>query len=283
MCDQLSTIGVEFNISRMEATFTADLRFSAAHPFPYAPVGTSIIPRQISNFFKGGAAPLPWGSEECFHGPPGAKRDSAECDRKDRHPDGPSKTLWQTARPWGLGMIRYPGSVTLLAGKIVRRPGLFMRVDEDTNEDTAEPLINTNETIHSSVRVRLSCKGLGVDDKDMWTCDSLKGTNGKPLWTLEKGSGFSEADERAIQDFQPREPMILPDEYSPDLMYPSTREDTAWRWRYIGPVKGDGQGRVPTSTVLPEEPLVGYWERYLLAMMVNDPDVWKLAQRGVSD
>ena len=283
MCDQLSTLGIEFNISRMEATFTTDLRFSAAHPFPYAPVGTSIIPRQISNLFKGGAAPLPWGSKDCFHGPSGAKRDSAECDRKDKHPDGSPQKLWKTARPWGLGMSRYPTSVTTLAGKIVRRPGLFMRVDEDTNEDTAEPLMNTNETIHSSVRVRISCKGLGLDDKDVWACDSLKGTNGKQLWTLEKGSGFSEADERAIQEFQPREPRISPDEYSPDLMYPSTREDSAWRWRYIGPVKGEGSGQVPASKVLPEEPLVGYWERFLLGMIVNDPDVWKFAQRGVSD
>ncbi len=37
-----------------------------------------------------------------------------------------------------------------------------MRVDPETNEDTDEPLLNTNERIHSSVRVRLACGGLGL-------------------------------------------------------------------------------------------------------------------------
>lgn len=282
MCDQLSTIGLEFNVSRMESTFTSDLRFSAAHPFPFAPAGSGILPRPIGNLFKA-SKPLPWATEEVFHPPSSgpSKRDSAECDRKDKHPEGNTKKLWQNARPWGLGMIRAPTSLTVLAGKSVRRPGLFMRVDEDTNEDTTEPLMHTNETIHSCVRVRLACRGLGLDDKEVWTCDSLKGPDGKPLWVLEKGSGFSEAEEKAIREFQPREPQIAPDEYQTSLMYPSTRDDTAWRWRYVGTVRGEGDAQVPHSKIMPEEPLVGYWERFLLGMIVNEPDVWKYAQRGV--
>ncbi|KAK4215532.1 hypothetical protein QBC37DRAFT_124295 [Rhypophila decipiens] len=280
MCDQLSTLGLEFNVSRMEATFLSDLRYSAAHPFPFAPAGPSILPQKIGNLFRS-SKPLPWATEEVFHTSASPKRDSGECDRKDKHPEGPTKKLWQNARAWGLGMIRYPTSVTVLAGKVVRRPGLSMRVDEDTNEDTPEPLLYTNESIHSCVRVRLACKGLGMDDKEVWTCDSLKGSDGKQLWVLEKGSGFSEDEEQAIREFQPREPQIAPDEYQPRLMYPSTREDTAWRWKYVGPVKGEGDAQVPQSKVLPEEPLVGYWERFLLGMFANEPDVWKFAQRAL--
>jgi hypothetical protein len=32
---------------------------------------------------------------------------------------------------------------------------------------------------------------------------------------------------------------------------------------------------------LPEEPLVGYWERYLLGLMVGEADVWRYAQKGI--
>ncbi|KAK3400887.1 hypothetical protein B0T20DRAFT_154466 [Sordaria brevicollis] len=37
MCDQLSTLGVEFNLTRMHSIFLDSLRYSAAHPFPYSP------------------------------------------------------------------------------------------------------------------------------------------------------------------------------------------------------------------------------------------------------
>ncbi|KAK3313388.1 hypothetical protein B0H66DRAFT_350412 [Apodospora peruviana] len=284
MCDQLSTLGVEFNITRLTNTFMSDLRFSSAHPFPFAPPGKSIIPSGIDRLLHRSVPPIPWANKEIYRPTiDGAKRDSAECDGKDKHPDASTTKLWQRARPWGLGMIRYPTSITTLAGKTVRRPGLFMRCDEDTNEDTDEPLLNTAESIHSSVRVRLVCGGLGMDDKEVWGCDSLKGEDGKPIWRLERGSGFSDEEEIRIEGFRPREPGIAADEYKASYMYPTTREDTAWRWRYIGLVKGSGDTQVPHTTVLPEEPLVGYWERYLLALFVGEADVWKFAQRGLPD
>lgn len=290
MCDQLSTLGIEFNISRMESTILSDLRYSAAHPYPFAPVGSSIIPRQISNLFKSGA-PLPWGAKEVFRPSASpARRDSAECDRRDVHPPErltAKDLLERGARPWGLGQIRYPTSVTVMAGKSVRRPGLFMRVDEDTNEDTSEPLLNTNETIHSSVRVRLVCRGLSCDDKETWKCESLRDENGKPLWVLERGSGFDEPRERKIREFVPRELIIAPDEYRGDLMYPSTREDTAWRWKFVGNLKEERNPdrQVPHSRIMAEEPMVGFWERYLLGMLVagGPQDVWRFGMGGLPE
>ncbi|KAK4186701.1 hypothetical protein QBC35DRAFT_256178 [Podospora australis] len=337
MCDQLSVLGLEFNHPRMTAMFRASLRFSATHPFPYAPqsktssvvntVTKSIIPRSVSKLLRGGRSPSsptnghthsngitpssllpflgtpkPWAHPAIFRHPFSApKRDAAECDGKHPHPDGPLSQLWQFARPWGLGTIRSPSNVvTTMAGKTIRRPGLIMRVDEDTNEDTAEPLLGTNERIHSSVRVRLACGGLGLDDRDIWTCDALlKSDDSRPLWKLERGSALSSGEEGFVKAWRerPREVTLFTkpqagggrrevgqqvvEEYPASCMYPVGETDQKWKWVYQGkPVpgrNGSRSGRVPQVLELPEEPLVGYWERYLLALMVGEVDVWRFA------
>ncbi|KAK4167768.1 hypothetical protein QBC43DRAFT_362596 [Cladorrhinum sp. PSN259] len=336
MCDQLSTLGVEFSHARLTGVFLDTVRFSAAHPFPYAPVKiSSLVTRPISGVartvsrlirrssshspngrFGGGGStidragsPLPWSRPETFrHGVPytAPRRDSDECDYTHSHPNLALTQLHQFARPWGLGLIRAPTSVvTTWAGKTIRRPGMFMRVDEATNEDTDEPLTNTNERIHSSVRVRLACKGLGLDDKNVWECKSLldpnlddedeesgkkkKKKNGsgvnsneRPLWRLERGSGLSAEEEREITGtlMRPRELTIPGTEYPAGCLYPVGESDHRWRWVFDETkVVGTGQGRVPQQVVLPEEPLVGYWERYLLALTAGEVDVWKFSLR----
>ncbi|KAK5655227.1 hypothetical protein OQA88_5794 [Cercophora sp. LCS_1] len=285
MCDQLATVGVEFNFERMTGMFLEVLRFSAAHPFPYAP-GKSILPKGVAKIFKKGG-PKPWGVEGVFRHPFTApKKDDAECDGNDVHPevkDGDYKALWQFARPWGLGMMRQPTSVVQAwAGKTVRRPGLAVRVDEETNEDTGEPLLGTNETIHSSVRVRLAAGGLGLDDKDTWACDSLLvGDDGSPLWRLEKGSALSDREREVLRGYRPREVTIFGGEYPEECMYPVGEDDCAWKWVWTGKTTGQGQSQIPQATVLPEEPMKGFWERYLLSLLVGEADVWKYAFRGL--
>ncbi|KAK0704006.1 hypothetical protein B0T26DRAFT_840152 [Lasiosphaeria miniovina] len=279
MCDQLSSVGVEFNFARMTAMFRDGLRFSAAHPFPYAPPSSRrssmLIPKMLRRTPSG---PLPWAGADAVFSHPNAppKRDAAECDGRDAHPDAPPAKLWQYARPWGLGMLRSPTSTLMLAaGRTVRRPGLALRVDEDTNEDTAEPLLNTAESIHASVRVRLACAGLGPDDRDTWPCDSLlRADDGAPLWRLERAPPRPPAAPVP----RPREVDLPSREYPADALYPVTADDVgAWRWVYARPVAHG----VPQATVLPEEPLVGYWERYLLALLAGEPDSWAYARRGL--
>ncbi|KAK0736426.1 hypothetical protein B0T21DRAFT_411608 [Apiosordaria backusii] len=329
MCDQLSTLGLEFNHPRMTNMFLESLRFSAAHPFPFSPqsktssigsVAKSIIPRSLSKLLRGGrnsssagngtangngttngsvswssGSPKPWGHPAVFRHPFSApKRDPQECDGKHDHPDGPLPQLWQFARPWGLGLIRSPTSVvTTMAGKTVRRPGLFMRVDEDTNEDTSEPLLGTNERIHASVRIRLACGGLGLDDKDIWTCDALlksdtaeegdKKSKGGPLWKLERGSALSSGEEEFVKAWRmrPREVTLPGDEYPERCMYPVGEFDHHWKWVYQRKAVGEGQSRVPEQVALPEDPLIGYWERYLLGLLVGEADVWRFSQQGI--
>jgi len=283
MADQLSTIGVEFNFARMTAIFNDVLRFSSAHPFPFAPQKGISLPK----FLKKPPPPKPWGADQVFHHPfTAAKRDEVECDGNDVHPPLPEggdvKSLWQFARPWALGQIRAPTStLQTWAGKVVRRPGLVVRVDEDTGVDTAEPLLDTAETIHSSVRVRLACGGLGVDDRDTWPCESLLGAtpDGKPMWRLERAP--TEHRGRRGSQYVPREVTIAGGEYPAKVMYAVGADDCSWKWVYQGTVVGTGASQFPQSTELREEPLEGFWERYLLSVLAGEPDVWKYAFRGL--
>jgi hypothetical protein len=179
-------------------------------------------------------------------------------------------------------------------------------VDETTNEDTAEPLLATNERVHSAVRVRLACRGLGADDNSVWACEALRGSpgdhgdgdggadddggNGSGRWRLERGLALSEQQEeeevwRVRREGPPelRRNALMGDrpEYPAEAMYPVGEEDHRWRWVWEGPVEGEGQDRVPQVLALPEEPLVGYWERYLLGLLASEKDVWQYAQRGI--
>jgi hypothetical protein len=155
-----------------------------------------------------------------------------------------------------------------------------MRVDPDTNELLEEPLLRTGEMIHSSVRVRLACRGLGLDDGEVWKCDALlNGDHGAgPLWKLERGSGFSPQEEDRLRSAKPPELSLESDQYPASHLYPVTAEDSRWKWVFVGRSEGDGDGRVPQKTALPEESMVGYWERYFLAMTVGEPDVWKFSE-----
>ncbi len=49
-----------------------------------------------------------------------------------------------------------------------------MRADPDTGLPTSVPMSNTNERIHSCVRVRLELEGLGLDDVGLYQCRALR-------------------------------------------------------------------------------------------------------------
>ncbi|KAH8891804.1 peptidoglycan binding domain-containing protein [Thozetella sp. PMI_491] len=263
MCDQLTSVGVEFERKSMEAVFKKDLRYAAAHPYPHVPSGSSV--------------PIPFATNAVFPAADEARnRDEKDCDWKHEHPDGTPEQLWATARPWGLGQLRYPTSwLQKMLGTADRRPGLFMRVDPESNEVTAEPLLSTEERIHSSVRVRLASGGLGLDDKALWECRALtKGPDGGPLWVLEKdvagqlaGLSTQEDDCNAQSDLQ-------------DGAYMLEKGDGQWVWSFAGKSSSKsihGQ-EVPQAKYLPEEPMTGYWERLLLSFTKGNADIWRQSE-----
>ncbi|KXH41149.1 peptidoglycan binding domain-containing protein [Colletotrichum simmondsii] len=270
MCDRLSSVGVEFNPGRMLDIFTEGLRFSAGHPFSYVPSSWSswLRPKQQ----------LPWAHPKiCPVKASSIHRDEAECDGKDRHPAGGAEELWKTARPWGLGQIRYPTSrLQTWSGTTIRHPGTFMRTDPETNQDTDQPLLNTNERIHSSVRVRLACQGLAMDDDGIWDCKALAtADDGSGLWKLERGSGLNASEADSVRDDKTRE-LDLDAEGDVLKPYPVQKEDSQWKWV----LAGKQPNAFPLAGVLPEEPLTGYWERKLLALTAGNPDVWRWAEEN---
>ncbi|KAL8320947.1 hypothetical protein RB597_007290 [Gaeumannomyces tritici] len=268
MCDQLSTIGVEFNLTRM----------------------TQVLE---------GSAPKPWAKDPVFASQkPLPKRDTGDCNdecktRKHVKPDDPEvkrQAALAVARPWALGQTRYPSRVQSAFGHSNRHPGLFTRTDPDSNKPLNEPLVNTSERIHSSVRVRLACQGLAMDDAEVWKCEALVGADGEkiqgnriaqPLWRLERGDALDQTERQELESFRPSELGL--DEYTPAQLYDVEEKDSLFRWAYAndGNIKNPGEAnQLPQFKVLPEEPLVGFWERYLLKMTTGKQDVWRYAEQN---
>lgn len=285
MCDQLAGVGVECNPSRMDDLFYDSLRYAAAHPFPYVP-----------NLHR--SPPLPWASPSLDQPWPPKSRDAADCpgkyDKHHQHPDGPPPLLWRTARPWALGQTRYPTSrLQLAAGSTVRKPGLYCRIDPETNRTLPdEPLLHTAERIHASVRVRLACGGLSMDDRHEWTCEGLTGRKGAgdhdnvdshgnvdvnvhhdsghhrsrtPTWRVQR-----------VHDSSGRFPFARhadSDSDSADNLYRLSNIAASGQWLWVYNRTAKGQPPI----VLPEELPTGHWERLLLGMTTGYQDVFAWA------
>ncbi|CAK7214545.1 hypothetical protein SCUCBS95973_002183 [Sporothrix curviconia] len=240
-----------------------------------------------------------------LQGPPSRLvRDIADCPGKYKHnhPDAAPADLWANgARSWGLGQSRLPTSLLeRAAGVTTRKPAMFVRVDPESNEALPDqPLLNTNEQIHASVRVRLACGGLSMDDTAVWTCDGLTGQKTSdeddgssddedegrlPLWRLERVDGA--VDVSSVQDTA-----IEGDKY-----YALGKVAGAGKWQWVfnekkfATVTAKAAARKkkaridknsnnqmppqgPLQRVLPEALPTGRWERLLLAMTVGRPDV----------
>lgn len=283
MCDQLTTVGVEFSQKRLDRIFIEGLRYNAAHPYPYIPRFSMLIPNFIWTLLlkHRHPAPKPWAKSPTICPPPSEPQtvDTANCSGVDHHPGGTPEQLWAEGPPrsWALGQTRYPDSwLTLAAGVTVRRPGCFMRADPGTNADTDEPLVNTDERVHSCVRVRLACQGMGMDDRRVWPCQSLLEDDsgvGRPVWRLVRGSSG-----QIGRTTGPR--AVGRNGNDEDWVYQAGKGDEQWRWVYDEEAvvkNGIGKQVKPPVRVLPEEPMVGFWERHLLALTRGKVDVWRWA------
>lgn len=150
-------------------------------------------------------------------------------------------------RPWGLGKIHKSNiGIYALAGKRRRTPGLNMRRNSETGESTGELMTDTNERIHSSVRIRLELEGLGLDDVGLYKCSALLRNS---LWRLRQ---------KRIKAFDP-----IPREatWGPGTSpLTSPQDDLRWVWEYCGPEAGS-----PKDRIMVEEPM-GPYERKLLLL-----------------
>ncbi|PNY27913.1 Uncharacterized protein TCAP_02182 [Tolypocladium capitatum] len=159
-------------------------------------------------------------------------------------------------RPWALGAIQNDiGLLFRLSGESARTPGVYRSVDPNTDLDKERFLQDTNETVHSSVRVRLACEGLGLNDRSVWTCPAL-------------------ADWRLKRTTIVRDP---PQSRDPNRAWGDARElEDRWVWRYVGDPRVAPED--PNQRTMWEEPL-GPYERYLLDISGGTPNVYDYAER----
>ncbi|KAK5658153.1 hypothetical protein OQA88_2126 [Cercophora sp. LCS_1] len=282
MVDQLADVGVKFRDEVLVGIFDREVGYAKVHPFPAVPAslwggwGWWVKQRwPVPGFLGGlvGGETRKWGVDAVYDGVEVRKRDGKDCEGEVHN-----VTKDMVGRSWALGQIRFPPSVVqCMTGSWVRTPGETVRVNPETNEDIPKKwLLNTSERVHSSVRVRLACGGLGWDDHEVWRCDALTGnpTNGV-RWKLRKVDALPAAAHECLERL----------ENTPgDLKaYDIKNEDWAWSWWLDEDCKGakkeDGSW-VSKVKVLPEEPLAGYWERYLLKLHCgkDEKDVWKWAR-----
>ena len=82
----------------------------------------------------------------------------------------------EAVRPWGMGKIYNSlTGITVLAGKKIRTPGRYFASNVKTGNSTSRPLLDTQEYIHASVRVRKTLGGLGAEDRGPYNPSSLAG------------------------------------------------------------------------------------------------------------
>lgn len=77
-------------------------------------------------------------------------------------------------RPWSLHSIQsVSGPMYDLVGSVTRSPGMYKKINPENGRRLRVFLDDTNERIHGSVRVRLACEGLGLNDSNVWECPAL--------------------------------------------------------------------------------------------------------------
>jgi hypothetical protein len=176
------------------------------------------------------------------------------------------KTIYENnnpLRPWGLGAICKTSSFFYrLAGETRRTPGLYKKHNRATGKDKPEFLQDTNERVHSSVRIRLACKGLDLNDKGVWTAVALSKN-----WKLKQTSDI-------IDDPVPEHPSWEPSgaDQVPKKLGGSDKK--RWVWEYVGDEKTGPTDQ--KQRVMVEETL-GPYERYYVEILGGTPNVFEYA------
>lgn len=177
-------------------------------------------------------------------------------------------------RPWGLGAILgSEGGFYKLAGLSVRTPGMYKKVDPQTGRATSVYLEDTNERIHSSVRVRLALQGLGLNDHGLWKAPALKGH-----WRLKKTTEpIVDPIPASVQTWEPYSAANVDKNIQEAItqqrpLSAAANRGYRWVWEYHGPLKHE-----PPWPVMVEEPL-GPYERQLLRLSGGVPNVYEFAE-----
>jgi hypothetical protein len=197
----------------------------------------------------------------------------------------------QPIRPWSQGALLKASSVFYtLAGYNLRTPGLYKKINIETGLPSNAFLEDTNERIHSSVRVRLATGGLGLNDSGVWQAPALKGrwrprrTNKDYIDPIPKTRKTWEQ----IKEVKSHDVSADPEGHGDPALQVEIMETAAdqqrplsgsgdnqerWVWEYCGSEK-----EAPAKRVLVEAPL-GPYERQLLRLSSGKPNIYDFADR----
>ncbi|GAW24819.1 hypothetical protein ANO14919_144130 [Xylariales sp. No.14919] len=245
MMDQLSSVGCEFRLNALERAFKTTMKYY-----------TDQEPERALH--AGKHKSLNWAEKYIYES---------------------NKPI----RPWALQSIQSAtGPLYNLLGGVPRAPGLYKKINPKNGRPLPEYLQDTNERIHSSVRVRLACEGLGLNDSGVWFCPSLL-----RYWRPQRvPQQFFDPVSRAAE-WGPASSSGQP-ETEPDQITRTTRANAAsaessqilsqdpserWVWEYIGP-----ESTAPIIRMMVEENL-GPYEQRLLKLTAGKVHVYKYAEK----
>ncbi|KAI2471987.1 hypothetical protein F4781DRAFT_420292 [Annulohypoxylon bovei var. microspora] len=254
MMDQLSSIGCEFVPDALERLYNRNVQFYHT----LKPKKTKREKYSRCCCSTGAKEPLLWAAKPIFD-------------------------VNKPIRPWSLHSIRSVSSpIYNIVGSVTRSPGLYKKTNPDNGSHLRAFLEDTNERIHSSVRVRLACEGLGLNDSNLWECSALlrlwrprrvPETFDDPIpqdasWGPESDGGGT----RGLADITNAATGGTNASSGTSTGGGSPSGELRWVWEYIGPVKN-----APFDRTLVEENM-GPWERHLLTLSTGKVHVYNYAE-----
>lgn len=173
---------------------------------------------------------------------------------------------------WSFGTIN---SAIWLSGLSTRRPMQYTAGELAAGKDIERFLWATNETIHSSARLRLQMHGPNKNNMGTWPCKALADWELRPVpkdaaVLGQNGELYLERDDTVLLSEED-----MPVSNVADLRWSDVDKEVCqdlagtrkWVWKYIGPQDLDNHKQVGgfphTDRFMYEEPL-GPFERYLL-------------------
>ncbi|KAI0115850.1 hypothetical protein GGR51DRAFT_555725 [Nemania sp. FL0031] len=252
MMDQLSSVGCEFLPDALEKAFEATVRYYVNRESEGVAFKHKSTRRPKHN-------PSSWAAKSIYES---------------------NKPI----RPWALHAIRSTTSPLYnLIGSATRAPGMYKKVNPKNGRPLPEFLVDTNERVHPSVRVRLACEGLGLNDWEVWDCASLL-----KYWRPQRvARRFSDPVPRTAEWGPSRRNTQatisrLPEQSESALNAAAASEESLqmlsldpserWTWEYSGP-----ETMAPPTRMMVEENL-GPFEQRLLELAAGKVHVYKYAE-----
>jgi hypothetical protein len=162
--------------------------------------------------------------------------------------------LAKTERPWGCGNIDTLDNnpIYKVSGFRTRTPGQYRKINNVSGEETDDPLENTHERIHPSVRLRLgrAPNTFGINDEGAYLAEALT-PQPEHFWTDFLGKEHKTRCGWKLVKNDPKKPV----QWDNDFPEETKEAQPQFYWR------SEKAGQKPD--ILVEEPL-GFWEKKLL-------------------